>query len=97
MGKKHTLTVAGKYTGVKKICEFVAQGAASVGLDETAVFHIELACDEASVNIIEHTYGGENIGEIEASWQVVDNEFVIILVCYNLDLSKPYRFIYYYL
>ncbi len=79
MGEKHTLTVPGRYAEVKQICQFVSQGAASVGLDAKSVFHIELACDEASTNIIEHAYGGENTGDIEISWYVADNYFIVTI------------------
>jgi anti-sigma regulatory factor (Ser/Thr protein kinase) len=79
MGKKHVLTVAGRYDEIKTICQFVMQGAAAAGLDETAVFHIELACDEACTNIIEHAYGGEDNGSITISWQVEAGMFVITL------------------
>lgn len=57
----------------------MADGAAACGLDQTAVFHIELACDEACTNIIEHAYGGEGRGEIIASWQLKDGSFIIVL------------------
>lgn len=79
MGKKHTLTVPGRYERIRQVCQFVAAGAAEAGLDETAVFHIELACDEACTNIIEHAYGGEDVGEIRISWQVKESAFVITL------------------
>lgn len=77
MGVKHVLTVPGRYEEIQKICQFVADGAADSGLDETAIFHIELACDEACTNIIEHAYGGEDKGEINISWQLKDAEFTI--------------------
>ncbi len=79
MSKKHFLTTPGRYAEIQRICQFVADGAAQAGLDETAVFNIELACDEASANIIEHAYGGENIGEIQISWHVADDMFVVTL------------------
>ncbi len=79
MGVKHVLTVPGRYEEIQKICQFVAEGAAESGLDETAVFHIELACDEACTNIIEHAYGGEDKGEINISWQLKDSTFTITL------------------
>jgi anti-sigma regulatory factor (Ser/Thr protein kinase) len=89
MGKKHVLTVAGRYDEIKTICQFVMQGAAAAGLDETAVFHIELACDEACTNIIEHAYGGEDNGSITISWQVEAGMFVITLKdngrAFNID------------
>ena len=77
MGEKHVLTVPGRYEEIQKICQFVADGAAESGLDQTAVFHIELACDEACTNIIEHAYGGENVGEIAISWRLEGASFVI--------------------
>jgi serine/threonine-protein kinase RsbW len=77
MGKKHLLTVPGLYAEIQTACQFVTQGAAEAGLDETAVFHIELACDEACTNVIEHAYGGEGSGDIQVSWQVADGKFVI--------------------
>ena len=77
MGVKHVLTVPGRYEEIQKICQFVAEGAAASGLDETAIFHIELACDEACTNIIEHAYGGEDKGEININWQLKDAAFTV--------------------
>lgn len=89
MGKKHVLTVAGRYDEIKTVCQFVTQGAAEAGLDETAVFHIELACDEACTNVIEHAYGGEDNGSITISWQVEAGMFVITIIdngrAFNVD------------
>jgi len=79
MGDKHVLTVLGRYEQIKSVCDFVADGAAQSGLTESAIFHIELACDEACTNIIEHAYGGENQGNIIVSWQKEDGRFVITL------------------
>jgi serine/threonine-protein kinase RsbW len=79
MGKKQVLTVAGRYDKVKKICEFVAEGARQAGLNEDAVFHVELCCDEASTNIIEHAYGAENVGQITISYQASEERFIITL------------------
>lgn len=77
MGVKHVLTVPGRYEEIQKICQFVADGAVKCGLDETAIFHIELACDEACTNIIEHAYEGEDKGEITISWQLNGSTFTI--------------------
>jgi serine/threonine-protein kinase RsbW len=79
MGNKHILTVPGRYEKVQQVCQFMAQGAMQAGLGETAVFHIELACDEACTNIIEHAYGGEGVGDIEVSWEIVGSRFVITI------------------
>jgi anti-sigma regulatory factor (Ser/Thr protein kinase) len=77
MGQKHVMTVAGQYEQIRQTCEFVCDGARTAGFDEAAVFHIELACDEACTNIVEHAYGQEIDGEISVSYEVQDDQFVI--------------------
>ena len=79
MGNEGNLTVPGRYDEIKRICEFVAAGATEAGFDEDTVFHMELCCDEASTNIIEHAYGREDAGNIEISYYVSDDDFTIIL------------------
>ena len=79
MGEKRVQTFPGRYEAIQEICQFVADGAAKYGLEETAVFHIELACDEACTNIIEHAYGGEDLGQITVSWQYKKGTFTITL------------------
>lgn len=79
MVDKHVLTMRGRYSNVPEICEFVVAGARTAGLDEGALFHIELACDEACTNIIEHAYGGEDLGDIEVHWWVNNDHFGITL------------------
>lgn len=79
MTQSDTLTVAGRYENVQQICQFIMHGARKTGLDETAVSHIELACDEACTNIIEHAYGGEDVGDITAQWRATATRFTITL------------------
>ncbi|MCA9961687.1 MAG: ATP-binding protein [Chloroflexota bacterium] len=79
MGKKHVLTVPGRYDQIKNIVQFVANGASQAGLDEDAVFHVELCCDEACTNIIEHAYGGEDEGNIVVSYETVTDTFQITI------------------
>lgn len=79
MADKHVLTFPGRYEEIQKICQFVADGAAASGLDASAIFHIELACDEACTNVIEHAYGGEDRGQITVSWQVQAGSFIITI------------------
>ncbi len=79
MGDKHVLTIPGRYKQIKRVCAFVADGAAQASLPESDRFHIELACDEACTNIIEHAYGGEGMGDIVVSWVIDDNKFIVKL------------------
>lgn len=73
------LTVEGRYAEIRTICKFVAEGAAEAGLDENDVFHVELCCDEAATNIIEHAYRGENIGPIGVEYIINDQTLTITL------------------
>ncbi|MCP5094655.1 MAG: ATP-binding protein [Chloroflexi bacterium] len=79
MGDKNVLTVPGRYEKIKQICAFAADGAAQAGMVEGDIFHIELACDEACTNIIEHAYGGEGKGDIIISWKADDRSFTIVI------------------
>jgi serine/threonine-protein kinase RsbW len=80
MGEDNTITIDGRYEQIQTACEFVAQGAETAGLDEQAVFHVGLCCDEACTNIIEHGYGGEDVGQITLSYHVDGDEFVITIL-----------------
>jgi serine/threonine-protein kinase RsbW len=79
MGNARVLTVPGRYKEIKRICEFVAAGAAQAGFDDNTIFHMELCCDEASTNIIEHAYGDEGVGNIVISYEVSEDEFTIVM------------------
>ena len=87
MGEKHYLKVPGEYSKIQSVCGFVAEGARRSGLDESSVFHVELACDEACSNIIEHGYGGEGEGEIRVSWQLDDDLFRVTIH----DHGRPFK------
>ena len=45
-----------------------------------------MACDEACTNIIEHAYGGEGVGDIDISWQIDGERFIIEM----LDNGRPF-------
>ena len=79
MGKGQTLTVPGRYDQIQVICKFVSAGARDAGLAADAVFHLELCCDEASTNIIEHAYEAEDVGQITVTYEVTGQEFRVTL------------------
>lgn len=81
-----TQTFPGRYDQVRRLCQFVVNGAAEAGLDPKACFHVELACDEAATNIIEHAYGGEDRGVITAAWEITADAFVVALH----DTGRPF-------
>ena len=87
MDNDRHMTVVGLYENIKSICDFVSAGARKSGLTDSDIFHIELACDEACTNIIEHAYGGENRGTIQAQWEATPTQFIIKLQ----DNGRPFN------
>lgn len=79
MGQKRKLIVPGRYDKIKNICDFVSEGAREAGFGDDGIFQVQLACDEACTNIIEHTYGGEGEGEITVTWKVGNEHFTVII------------------
>jgi serine/threonine-protein kinase RsbW len=86
MRHEKQMTIPGRYELITTICDFVADAANRAGLDESGVFGVQLACDEACTNIIEHAYGAEDAGEIEVRWQVTDEALTITI----RDHGRPF-------
>jgi len=82
------LTVLGRYgySTIPTITQFVAEAAHAAFLDEDAVFHCQMAVDEACTNVIEHAYGGEAKGNIEIVCQVEPGRCTIRIV----DHGQPF-------
>jgi serine/threonine-protein kinase RsbW len=64
-GSSSSLIISAKFENLEKICNFVDEIARKAGFNETALYSIETAVDEACSNIIDHAYQGEGLGEIE--------------------------------
>ena len=79
MGKRNSLSIPGYFDRIRDVCEFVVAGATAAGIPDEELFRLELACDEACTNVIEHAYGGEGNGELTVTYEVVGDQFVIIL------------------
>ncbi|MFZ0546113.1 MAG: ATP-binding protein [Candidatus Promineifilaceae bacterium] len=87
MASPKRLTIPGRYDRIREVCDFVVAGAEEAGFDPDQLFRIQLACDEACTNIIEHAYKAENVGDIRVSWQVEKGAFIIEL----RDNGRPFR------
>jgi serine/threonine-protein kinase RsbW len=87
MASKKTLTIPGRFDRIREACDFVVAGAEGAGFDPDELFRIQLACDEACTNIIEHAYGAEDAGPISISWQNSKGAFTIEL----RDNGRPFR------
>jgi serine/threonine-protein kinase RsbW len=82
-----TVTFPGRLESLAKISEFVVQIAKRAGLNEDAVYAVDLAVDEACTNIIEHAYGGEGQGDIRCTCSVETNGLKIVLQ----DRGRPFN------
>ncbi len=82
----NALSVPGRYDQIANVCKFVVAGAEASGFGVDELFQIELACDEACTNVIEHAYGGEEKGNITVTWNFTAGSFTITIV----DEGKPF-------
>jgi serine/threonine-protein kinase RsbW len=74
-----SVTFPGRFESLAKISEYVVQAARAAGLNEEAVYAVDLSVDEACTNIIEHAYGGEGRGEIECTCTNLGDGLKIVL------------------
>jgi len=74
------MVIPARYDRIKQACTFVVDAAQVAGLDESAVFHCQIAVDEACTNIIEHGYEGEDRGQIEVVCQIESGKLKIELI-----------------
>lgn len=72
-------TFAGNYTSLALISAFVIEQAHLAGFSDQDVYDIQTAVDEASANIIDHAYGGENLGSIRIEFQEFSDRVHIVL------------------
>ena len=57
MGEEHRLVIPGLQERVPDVCDFVVAAARRAGLNERAIYHCQMAVDEACTNVIEHGFG----------------------------------------
>ena len=60
------------------IRQFIAREGGELGLDESAIYDLQLAVDEACANSVEHGYGGEG-GKIEISIEPTNDGVQVIV------------------
>jgi anti-sigma regulatory factor (Ser/Thr protein kinase) len=81
-----TVTFPGRFESLAQISDLIVQQAKEAGLDEAAVYAVDLAVDEAFTNIIEHAYGGEGKGSIQCTCLVKEDGLTITL----RDFGRPF-------
>jgi len=76
MAKK---TFPGNFKSLELISEFIITQAQHAGFEPKDVYAIQTAVDEACSNIIDHAYGGEDLGTIVIKTNETDRALRIIL------------------
>jgi len=81
MGEVSRLVIVARLEEVRHACDFVVEEAEAARLDKRAVYHCQMAVDEALTNIIEHGYDyhGDN-SEIEILCETEPTRFLITIV-----------------
>lgn len=84
---KKTVTFPATYESLAAISKFVIAAAESAGLDEKAVYSLQLAVDEACSNIIEYAYEDVEAQEITCTCRVSDRSITVTL----RDEGRPFN------
>jgi serine/threonine-protein kinase RsbW len=82
-----TRNFPGNFKSLAPISDFVVGEAEAAGFSPNDVYAIQTAVDEACANIIDHAYGGEDIGDIQISIRTLENGLQIIL----RDNGEPFN------
>lgn len=81
MGEASRLSISARLEEVRHACDFVVEAAEAAGLDERAVYHCQMAVDEALTNIIEHGFSYQGDGnEIEVICRTTTDHFTITII-----------------
>lgn len=64
---------------LEKICDYITQYANEAGLNETEVYAVQLAVDEAATNIIEHGYGEECPSRIDVTCEILEDGLKVVI------------------
>jgi anti-sigma regulatory factor (Ser/Thr protein kinase) len=86
MSPENELVVSGYFENLSVISDFMVQAATAAGLDDRAVYAVQMAVDEACTNIIEHAYGGEGRGSIRLVYEIQPDGFQVIIY----DQGQPF-------
>lgn len=81
-----TRTYPANYKSLAVISQFIVKQAEETGFSPSEIYGIQTAVDEACSNIIDHAYGGENLGEITIRVKQFAKKIQIIIV----DQGDPF-------
>jgi serine/threonine-protein kinase RsbW len=71
---------------LKEIGDFIVDCARIAGFNNSDIYAIQLAVDEAATNIIEHAYKGMEAGDIDLNCEIIQDGIKIVL----RDHGRPF-------
>lgn len=87
MGEEHRMVIPGILEHIPDVCDFVIAAARRAGFNERAIYHCQMAVDEACTNIIEHGFEGQySDGQIEIIYRDEADHSTINII----DDSPPF-------
>jgi serine/threonine-protein kinase RsbW len=72
---------------LEEICDYITHCANEAGLNESEVYAVQLAVDEASTNIMEHGYGRECPNRIDITCEILDDGLKVVIY----DDAEPFN------
>lgn len=73
-----TFTIDASLGALAAISDFVVEQARAAGMDEHAVWEVQLAVDEAATNVVQHSYAN-TAGPVTITTRCTDGEFEVML------------------
>jgi anti-sigma regulatory factor (Ser/Thr protein kinase) len=67
------------FKNLAPISDFIVARSEKIGFSPSEIYAIQTAVDEACANIIDHAYGGEDLGDIQIQVTQISNGIQIIL------------------
>jgi serine/threonine-protein kinase RsbW len=64
---------------LEMICDYITHFANEAGLNESEVYAVQLAVDEASTNIMEHGYGHECPNRIDITCEILEDGLKVVI------------------
>ena len=64
---------------LEKICDYITRFANEAGLNESEVYAVQLAVDEAATNIVEHGYGVECPSRIDVTCEILEDGLKVVI------------------
>lgn len=78
LAEEYRLKIDAKLSALSEVRDFVKVPALVLGLDDSAIYNLQLAVDEAVANIIIHGYGGQG-GPIEITARIDGGALIVRL------------------